>query len=119
MGATAAPGNSQSGQWQLWVESCRPLCELRDMRGISIVAAALVALGGTAYGAMPGSEKAEPRCVPFFTKVPGPTLLSGDYEVVPVSPSYQGEMLARVARGAIQELDVSRANSIVGISALP
>lgn len=101
------------------MESCHSLCELRDMRGMSIVAAALVASGGAAHGAMGGSKQAESNCVPFFTKVPGPTLLTGDYEVVPVSPIYQREMMRRVARGRIQELDVSRANSIVGMSALP
>lgn len=89
------------------------------MRGILIVAAVLRAFAGTPCGAMPGPKEADTPCVPFFTKVAGPTLLTGDYEVVPVSPNLQREMMQRVTRGGIQEVDVGRANSMVGMSALP
>lgn len=90
------------------------------MRGVSIVVAALVAFGGPAHGAALSVAKgAEPPCVGFFTKVPGPTLLSGHYEVVPVAPSFQTEMMQRVPRGGAQEIGAGQANSIIGMSILP
>jgi hypothetical protein len=92
---------------------------LSTMRTLPLLVAALLNSACVSRSELPLQTASDLPCVPFGGASASQKWLTGDYQVVPILAEHQPQMMQRLKRGEVEDVDATVAKTLTGNVVLP